>query len=90
MLVGGSGELPPAAIDRDAKTRLQEVAQGKGWALPEYRLIAESGPDHSKVFTVECWLHGERVGEGEGPSKKIAEQRAAADAFAQLPRELPK
>ena len=83
MLEEGSGERPPAAIDRDAKTRLQEVAQGRGWPLPEYRLTAESGPDHSKVFSVECWVRGERVGEGEGPSKKIAEQRAAADALMQ-------
>src|SRR5262249_22943765 len=49
MLEGGSGEGAPAALDRDAKTRLQEVAQGRGWPLPEYRLAAESGPDHSKL-----------------------------------------
>jgi ribonuclease-3 len=84
MLIGGSGELAPAAIDRDAKTRLQEVAQGRGWPLPEYRLAAESGPDHSKVFSVECWVHGECAGQGEGPSKKIAEQRAAAAALTHL------
>ena len=86
MLLGASGERPPTAIDRDAKTRLQEVAQGQGWPLPEYRLCAESGPDHSKVFAVECWVHGEQVGQGEGPSKKIAEQRAAADALSRFPK----
>jgi ribonuclease-3 len=85
MLEGASGERPATAIDRDAKTRLQEVAQGRGWALPEYRLAAETGPDHSKVFAVECWLQAEKVGEGEGPSKKIAEQRAAADALSRFP-----
>jgi ribonuclease-3 len=84
MLQEGSGERPLSAIDRDAKTRLQEVAQGRGWPLPEYRLSAETGPDHSKLFTVECWVQGERVGEGEGPSKKIAEQRAAAAALSRL------
>ena len=56
MLGGGTGGRAPAAIDRDAKTRLQEVAQGRGWPLPEYRLIAETGPDHSKHFQVECFL----------------------------------
>jgi ribonuclease III len=81
MLAEGSGERPPAAIDRDAKTRLQEVAQAQGLPLPEYRLVAETGPDHSKVFTVECWLEGDCAGSGEGPSKKVAEQRAAADAL---------
>ena len=84
MLQGGSGERAPTAVDRDAKTRLQEVAQGRGWPLPEYRLVAEAGPDHSKTFTVECWLQGERAGAGEGPSKKIAEQRAAAAALSRL------
>ncbi|HEV7509520.1 MAG TPA: ribonuclease III [Thermoanaerobaculia bacterium] len=69
----------------DSKTQLQEVSQALGWALPEYRLTAASGPDHNKVFVVECWLAGELGGTGEGPSKKVAEQRAAADALARLP-----
>jgi ribonuclease-3 len=69
----------------DAKTQLQEVAQALGWDLPEYRLISASGPDHSKVFVVECRLRGEVAGAGEGSSKKLAEQKAAADALARLP-----
>ena len=69
----------------DAKTQLQEVAQALGWDLPEYRLTDSHGPDHSKVFVVECWLAGELGGRGEGPSKKLAEQRAAADALERLP-----
>src|SRR5436305_8288242 len=69
----------------DAKTQLQEVAQALGWDLPDYRLTGSLGPDHSKVFVVECWLHGELGGRGEGTSKKVAEQRAAADALARLP-----
>jgi ribonuclease-3 len=69
----------------DSKTRLQELAQGRGWPLPEYRLIGEAGPDHSKVFTVECWVAGAPAGRGEGASKKAAEQRAAADALSAFP-----
>ncbi len=61
----------------DAKTQLQEVVQALGWALPEYRVTDSVGPDHDKTFVVECWLAGELGGRGEGPSKKIAEQRAA-------------
>lgn len=72
-------------LERDAKTQLQEVVQALGWELPEYRLVASTGPDHNKVFTVECWLAGGLSGRGEGPSKKVAEQRAAADALARLP-----
>ncbi|MEA2601394.1 MAG: ribonuclease [Acidobacteriota bacterium] len=69
----------------DPKTQLQEVSQALGWDLPEYRLTAASGPDHNKVFVVECWLAGELGGTGEGPSKKVAEQHAAAAALAKLP-----
>jgi ribonuclease-3 len=69
----------------DSKTQLQEVSQALGWDLPEYRLTSASGPDHNKVFVVECWLAGELAGTGEGPSKKVAEQRAAADALSKLP-----
>jgi ribonuclease III len=68
----------------DAKTQLQEFSQALGWDLPEYRLTGASGPDHSKTFVVECWVAGELAGQGEGPSKKMAEQRAAADALEKL------
>jgi ribonuclease-3 len=68
----------------DAKTRLQEVAQGRGWELPEYRLVEEAGPDHDKTFTVECRLEGEPRGRGTGRSKKVAEQVAAAQALTAL------
>jgi ribonuclease-3 len=83
MLEGAIGERSQL-LDRDAKTQLQEVAQALAWPLPEYRILETSGPDHNKVFTVECWLAGEPSGQGEGPSKKLAEQRAAADALARL------
>ncbi|HEY8020483.1 MAG TPA: ribonuclease III [Thermoanaerobaculia bacterium] len=87
MLTAALSDAPgerSRAIGTDSKTRLQELAQARGWSLPEYRLIAEAGPDHNKTFTVECWLAGAAAGRGEGPSKKIAEQRAAADALAGL------
>ena len=84
MLEEALEERADAMVQADAKTRLQEHAQALGWELPEYRLVDESGPDHEKVFTVECWLHGEAAGRGEGPSKKRAEQKAAADALARL------
>jgi ribonuclease-3 len=71
-------------LERDAKTQLQEIAQALGWPLPEYRILEASGPDHNKVFTVECWVAGEASGKGGGPSKKLAEQRAAADTLARL------
>ncbi len=65
----------------DAKTRLQELAQARGWELPDYRVAVESGPDHAKRFEVEASLRGLVVGRGEGRSKKEAQQAAAAAAL---------
>jgi ribonuclease-3 len=83
-MLEGSFEAVERTVN-DAKTQLQEVSQALGWELPEYRLAGSSGPDHDKTFVVECWLAGALAGQGEGPSKKVAEQRAAADALAKLP-----
>jgi ribonuclease-3 len=83
------GEEPAQLLAADAKTQLQEVTQALGLDLPEYRLTGAAGPDHSKTFTVECWVGGEVAGSGEGPSKKMAEQKAAAEALAHIPS-LPK
>jgi ribonuclease-3 len=85
MLEEGSEEGQGKLLASDSKTHLQEVTQALGWALPDYRLVASTGPDHNKVFTVECWLDGQCAGHGEGPSKKVAEQKAAADALERLP-----
>ncbi len=68
----------------DPKTRLQELVQARGWALPRYRVVTETGPDHRKRFTVECTVEGEVAGLAEGGSKKLAEQRAAAAALERL------
>jgi ribonuclease-3 len=85
--VTGEGEASPSSslAAGDPKTRLQELAQARGWRLPEYRLVAATGPDHDKIFAVECHLvEAELSGEGEGPSKKVAEQRAASALLTRL------
>jgi ribonuclease III len=61
----------------DAKSALQERVQALGLAAPIYRVSAESGPDHAKVFTVEAVIDGEVAGRGSGRSKKAAELDAA-------------
>jgi len=68
-------------LDRDWKTQLQELAQSRLRSTPRYRVVAEHGPDHSKVFEVETDLRGELVGRGTGRSKKDAEQAAARCAL---------
>lgn len=73
-------------LDRDYKTQLQELSQSRLRATPRYRVVAERGPDHSKVFEVETDLRGEVLGRGEGRSKKDAEQAAARLALEALAR----
>jgi ribonuclease III len=69
---------------RDAKTRLQEWAQGKGLPTPAYRELARSGPAHAPHFTIEVVVPGEPPQTGEGGSKREAEQDAAAKLLARV------
>ncbi len=68
---------------KDAKTMLQEWAQGHGLPLPEYRVTEEQGPAHAPLFTVEVTVHEKKPASGRGPSKRAAEQ-AAAEALLAL------
>lgn len=62
---------------RDAKTLLQEWAQGQGFPTPIYQEIERHGPDHAPVFRVAARIGALADGIGEGRSKRIAEQNAA-------------
>jgi ribonuclease III len=64
----------------DSKTRLQESAQSRLKATPEYRVLSEVGPDHAKVFEVAVIIKDREWARATGKSKKAAEQRAAAMA----------
>ena len=61
----------------DAKSGLQEWAQGRGMATPDYQLLKREGPDHAPVFKVEATLESGESATGEARSKKLAEQAAA-------------
>ncbi len=69
---------------RDAKTRLQEWAQGRGLAAPAYRETARSGPAHAPHFVIEATVEGIAPETGEGGSKREAEQEAAAKLLARV------
>ncbi len=69
--------------NRDYKSRLQEMVQERQSAVPLYRVVAESGPDHDKTFDVEVAVGPERI-RGSGRSKKLAEQEAARRALSTL------
>jgi ribonuclease-3 len=62
---------------RDAKTVLQEWAQGKGLPTPAYREVERSGPHHDPHFRVAVDVNGLAPAEGEGGSKRAAEKAAA-------------
>lgn len=62
---------------KDAKSRLQEYVQSKGYPAPKYQVVEESGPDHDKKFAIDVIVNGENWGRGEGKSKSTAEQEAA-------------
>jgi ribonuclease-3 len=72
--------------ESDRKSALQEFLQGRGRPPAEYRLTGETGPDHQKLFLIEVWVGGECMAEGEGATKKEAEQRAAGTALELLER----
>lgn len=75
-------------LDRDAKSLLQEMSQGRLQVTPQYRLVETRGPDHAKEFTVEVVLREQPYGRGTGRSKQIAEQEAARVALENLREEL--
>ena len=62
---------------QDNKTALQEWAQGSGRPLPLYVETARSGSAHEPLFTVRVLVEGEEPAEGQGRSKRAAEQVAA-------------
>lgn len=80
-----AGDVEDAdATVEDPKSTLQELLQGQGRPVPEYRVAAEEGPSHGRRYRIECRLDDGLVTEGRGTSKKAAEQRAARRALDRL------
>lgn len=69
---------------KDFKTQLQEEAQGKFRAMPRYRMVRETGPDHRKTFEIHLFINDKLMGTGHGGSKKAAEQEAARQALEKM------
>jgi ribonuclease III len=69
---------------QDAKTALQEWAQGHGLPLPAYRLVSAEGPPHEPHFTVEVRVSDRGSAVGTGRSKRVAEQAAAQELLRAL------
>jgi len=85
-LAGVAADPEALEIGWDAKGRLQEVTQGRYRLLPRYEVVEATGPDHAPHFRVAVWLGERHLGDGEGGSKKAAEQAAAACGLETLAR----
>ncbi len=84
LLDRNAKEIRRGESDLDPKSQLQEWVQARGQSAPHYRIVAESGPDHSKDFVVEVEVEGRMVGRGEGRSKQAASKAAARTALRKL------
>ncbi len=65
----------------DYKTRLQERMQAQFGEVPQYVLVGSEGPPHQRSYTVEAHFREASIGQGQGHSKKSAEQAAAKQAL---------
>ncbi len=69
------------------KSRILEMTQRDGFGMPHYSVIAATGPEHARRFTVGIHIAGVAMGRGTGTNKKIAQQRAAQEAFAKYDKD---
>lgn len=75
---------PISHREKDAKSRLQEVAMERGLDLPKYRLVERTGPDHAPQMTYEVQLDGMAPVTATAGNRKAAEQQAATMLLEQI------
>lgn len=66
------------------KNRLQEYWQNTHKKLPQYRMLSQKGPEHQKKYRIAVFLNNKNIAEGEGESKKEAEEQAARAALQKI------
>jgi ribonuclease III len=77
--------INPNAIDKDAKSQLQEYLQSKKMDLPEYQVVTIEGEAHAQTFTVQCFIKKLKLTTtGAGTSRRVAEQQAAKLAMEKI------
>ncbi|WP_270440523.1 ribonuclease III [Acidaminococcus provencensis] len=81
LLIQRIPELTANGIDRDYKTRFQEVVQEHGPVDIVYEQVSADGPSHNRTFVMRVLVNQVERGRGRGRTKKEAEQRAAHEAL---------
>lgn len=76
--------MAESALSGNAKSLLQQVAQREFGATPQYQLLDEKGPDHSKCFKIAAFIGRQPFAAAWGRNKKEAEQKAAMNALSQI------
>ena len=74
-------EIIEKGLHVDSKSKFQEICQEVEGHTPNYAVIKEEGPDHSKKFTMGAYINEKLVAKGYGPSKQNAEDDAAKNAL---------
>jgi ribonuclease-3 len=74
--------------EKDAKSQLQELAQGQGKPLPEYQVVEVIGTKHKPTYVMEVTVQGAASIRGTGLSKRAAMQDAAEKLLAILQKEI--
>jgi len=74
-----------STVDKDPKSKLQELLHAKHRPVPQYRLVSTHGPKQRQTFEVECVIEDPTLrAVGSGSSRRRAEQQAAANLLRQL------
>ena len=81
-------DIPESILtSSDTKSALQELLSARRLPPPIYRLLEESGPPHDRLYRFQVLVGDDVAGEGQGRSKKIAQQAAAAQALKRFAEE---
>ena len=75
------GEDLPEGLLKSPKSQLQEYTQRTTGSRPIYSVVDASGPDHDRIFQIEVEVEGRVLGQGTGPSRRVAETAAALMAL---------
>ncbi len=83
-LIGHLHDIIKNKLYKDYKSQLQEISQSKFNITPNYKIMSEKGPDHTKVFETGAYLNKKLLAKGSGKSKQSSEQEAAKAALEKI------